>query len=116
MYGHGLSEDDAVKRNFKGKVLATALIGTENSDFNDRGAIIIFEGKVEGLYWQMFDDYEYGRLDVSEFYYDIEKLQPQDNSDFKILNYKGELKNNGNYIIKEIIDVYDENLQVELEV
>lgn len=115
MYGHRLNKDDAVKRNFKGEVLATALIGTENSDFNDREAIIIFDGEVEGLYWQMFDNYEYGSLDVSEFYYDIDKLQPQDNSDFNILNYKGELRDNGNYIIKKLINIYDENLQVEVD-
>ncbi len=116
MYGYGLNKEDAVKRMFKGEILAVAHIGTENSDFNDRNAIVIFDGEVEGLYWQMFDEYEYGRLDVSEFYYDIDKLQPQDNGDFKILNYKGELKENGTYIIKKIIDIYDENLQVEIEV
>lgn len=109
-----LKEENAEHRNFVGDVLACVEIGLENEERDKKQEIVIFKGIVEGLYWQMFDEYEFGRLETSEYDFDESKIEPSCNWGFKIIDCKGKTKQNENknLIIKKVIKVFDENMEM----
>lgn len=110
-----LKKEDAVKKIFKGDVLAVVKVGVEEYPFLDKKVIALFEGEVEGLYWYLYDYVEHYTVDVSEFDYDKEKIKPQDCYAFKTIDCEGKIKENlsDRIFIKEIIEVFSEKLQVE---
>ena len=97
----------------RGNIIAKAKIGLKDKDMFDRVVILKTQVEVDGMWHpdMQFDAYCWHDEGMADF--DIEECRPCYDDEFEIINANGKLIENKNCVIKEIIEIFDEDLEVQ---
>lgn len=98
---------------FKGKILALAKIGLNNSNYEEE-KIITTNAKVKGICYPASSQYGVYTVDESVYDYETEEIEPIYNDEFEIIAFNGAKYEAKNRVIKEIIKIFDEIMEVEV--
>ena len=97
----------------KGNIIAKAKIGLKDKNMFDRVEIIKTEAQVEGIWHpdMQFDAYCWHDEGVADF--DIDECKPCYEDEFEVVKTSGFFTDNKYLVIKEIIEVFDEDLEIQ---